>query len=91
MTFTRTKEETDHIISTIRKRYIIRAKLIEFLKKLFGDDYTLKVWRLLNLIEVSELKNEKERGEMFSLAAARKLTDVSNPWALLRARMLTAS
>ena len=66
-----------HVNSTINKRYIIRAKLNELLKKLFGDDYTLKVRQSLNFIEISELKNEQERGDVFSLAAARKLTDVS--------------
>lgn len=69
-----------HVNSTIAKRYIIRAKLNELLRNLFGDDYTLKVRLLLDhgLLEVSELKDEQERGDVFSLAAARKLTDVSN-------------
>ena len=69
-----------HVNSTISKRYIIRAKLNELLKKLFGDDYTLKVRQPLNegLVEVSELKNGQERGDTLNLAATRKLTDVSN-------------
>ena len=67
-----------HVNSTIRKRYIIRAKLNELLKKLSGNNYTLKVCQPLSFIKGSELKDGQERGDVFSLAAARKLTDVSN-------------
>ena len=73
-----------YINSTINKRYIVRAKLHELLKRLFGDDYTLKVRQPLDrcLIEVSNLTCEQERGDEFSLAASRKLTDVSSYWAV---------